>query len=513
MLFALLLGCAGSSTDLGAVEDTGPAAQVASGHDTAAGKGGGLSFSVERLEPYLEAPEPLTETDVLVIGGGPAGMAAMIEARAQGAAVLLLERSSRLGGAAIYSSGATLFSGTPEQAAEGITDSPSVLLSDWPTMTGGDPDATWMLRYAEDNVPEVYTWLTDMGGSFHLSAEQSNGESVPRIHLFNGEGLGMVGLLAGQIPMDDVMFSVEAQSLVLDAEGLSGVWVTLEGAQAFIAAQSVVVATGGFLRDPELVSIANPALNTDALVSSAAPHATGSGHHMLDVLGADWLRPGAMGLYAHGVPDPHEAGEEVVLTSLEEALWVSAAGENFLPEPHTNSYATAAAVLALPEHRAFGIFDAGSWPQDGQLFDPIVPPGEAPSLVTIDHLLDAETAHEAASLAELAYAAGIDASGLLEAADGLAAPYLAVQIAPALAKNFGGIAVDASGQVLAGGAPLPGVFAAGELTGMAGGSLVGDNPLTGCGFTGSLSAVLLSGRIAGRSASEGVPKAAGGDSG
>lgn len=440
-------------------------------------------------------------------------MAAMIEARAQGATALLLERSSRLGGAAVYASGASLFSGTPEQDVAGIVDSPSRLRSDWPTMTSGDPDATWMLRYSEDNVSEVYTWLTDMGGSFHLSEEQAYGESVLRTHIFNGGGLGMANLLADQIPMDAVLFHVEARSLVLDAEGVSGVWVALEGGLAFIAAESVVVATGGFLRDLALVSAADPSLNTDVLVSSAAPHATGSGHHMLDALGADWLNPGAMGLYAHGVSDPHAAGEDVVLTSLETALWVNAAGENFLPDPHTNSYATAAAVLAQPDHLAFGIFDADTWPEDGQLFDPIVPLGEASSVVTIDNLLDAGTAHEAVSFEALASATGIDASGLSEVADGLTAPYLAVQIAPALAKNFGGIAVDASGQVLAGGATLPGVYAAGELTGMAGGSLVGDDPLTGSGFTGSLSAVLLSGRIAGQSAAEGLAKVTEQDSG
>ncbi len=514
-MLALLLGCTGAAPEPGGSADSGPPNRDTA--DTASsdsgGSGDGLSFSIERLDPHLDAPEPLFETDVLIIGGGPAGMAAMIEARAQGAEVLLLERGSQLGGAAIYSSGATLFSGTPEQAAEGITDSSSVLLADWPTMTGGDPGSDWVLRYAEGNIPEVYTWLADMGGSFRLSEEQSNGESVPRIHIFNGEGLGMVGLLAGQIPMDDVMFSVEAQSLVLDAGGFSGAWVTLEGAQAFIAADAVVVATGGFLRDLSLVSVAAPALDTAALVSSTAPHATGSGHHMLDALGADWLNPGAMGLYAHGVPDPHVAGEEVVLTSLEEALWVSAAGEHFLPEPHTNSYATAAALLALPDHLAFGVFGAEGWPGNGEFFDPIVPAGEVASLVTVDDLLDAGTAHEADSLAALASAAGIDADGLAASAGGLAAPYLAVRIAPALAKSFGGIAVDASGQVLADGAPLPGVYAAGELTGMAGGSLVGSDHAASTGFTGSLSAVLLSGRIAGQGAAEGASSKGGQDSG
>lgn len=40
----------------------------------------------------------MTKTDVLVIGGGPAGLAAAIAANDAGADVLLIEREARLGG-------------------------------------------------------------------------------------------------------------------------------------------------------------------------------------------------------------------------------------------------------------------------------------------------------------------------------------------------------------------------------------------------------------------------------
>ncbi len=459
----------------------------------------GPGLSVERLGPFVEEPryEPIASADVLVIGGGPAGLTAAIEARSLGADVLLLERDTLLGGAAIYAGGALLFSGTPEQEAQGISDSPAVLLADWPEMTGGDPDAPWVTRFAEDNVPEVHDWLAGLGGSVWLSQEQSNGESRPRIHVFGGEGLGLVGLLAGQLPLDSVMFAAEATALVMGEDGVEGALVTLEGDTAFIAAASVVVATGGFLRDLSLVSWADSTLDTDALWFSTGPQATGDGHRMLSALGADWLNPGAIGLYAHGVPDPHVAGEEVLLTSLADGIWVNTDGERFLMAPQTNSYATADMVLRQPGQLAYAIFDADTRPEDGHFFDPIVPPDELPSQVTVEDLLAAGTAHQADTLAALAGAAGIDPDGLAAAAAGTSGPWLAVRIAPVLAKSFGGIAVDLDGAVLADGAALPGVFAAGELTGMAGGSLVGDG-----GFTGSLSAVLLSGRIAGRGAAE-----------
>ena len=116
----------------------------------------------------------------------------------------------------------------------------------------------------------------------------------------------------------------------------------------------------------------------------------------------------------------------------------------------------------------------------------------------LDDLIAAGHAARADTLEEVADALGIDAAGLSQTVadtDLQAAPYTALRIAPALSKAFGGISVDLDGAVMADGVPLPGVYAAGELTGMAGGSLVGN-----LGFTGSLSAVLLSGRVAGRSA-------------
>jgi succinate dehydrogenase/fumarate reductase flavoprotein subunit len=75
-------------------------------------------------------------------------------------------------------------------------------------------------------------------------------------------------------------------------------------------------------------------------------------------------------------------------------------------------------------------------------------------------------------------------------------PFYAVPVSVSLAKNFGGVSVDLSGRVLdTAGQPIPGVYAAGELAGMCGGSIVGDY-----GFTGSLSCVVLGGRVAGEAA-------------
>ena len=488
-MLALLLGCTGPVSPDAAPLDT-------SVFDT---DDRGLDLSIEQVGPRVDEASvertPIATVDVLVIGGGVAGMAAMIEAQSLGAQALLIEREGALGGAAYYATaGAMLFSGTPIQEDAGIADGPAVLLADWSSMTGGDPGDDWVARYAEDNVPMVFDWLIDMGATFSLSDELQDGDSQPRMHLLNGAGVGLVGLLAGRIPSASVMLGSEATALVMGSDGLEGALLSGgDGTEVFIAASSVVVATGGFLRDLSLVSWADPALDTAAVWMSSSPGADGSGHRMLDALGADWRNPSAIGTYAHGVPDVYEPGEENVLGTIDEALWVNTDGEVFLSSVPLNSYRTGQAVIEQPGQLAWAIFEGDDRPADTAFFDPVVPPGTEPSLVTVDALLAAKMAFEGDTPAALAAAAGLSTLSLPDAVS----PLLAVRIAPVLAKSFGGIAVDGDSRVLAGGAPLPGVYAAGELTGMAGGSLVGEY-----GFTGSLSAVLLSGRVAGQAAAE-----------
>ena len=474
--------------------------------DPAASVGVELSWSDElpALSPLddtgsLPQTDPLLSVDVVVIGGGPAGMAAAIEAHSLGADVLLLEREAMLGGAAVYAAAAMMFSGSPIQADAGVTDSPESLLADWSGMTGGDVDDEWVIRFAEDNVSEVYAWLHELGVFFTLSPEVTSGESVPRIHNVSGEGMGLVGLLAGVLPMESVRVGIEATAVLMEDGAAAGVLVLdADGEEGWLETEAVVVATGGFLRNLKLVGATSPDIQTDQVWFSAGPGADGSGHLMLDALGADWENPGAIGVYAHGVPDPHQDGEEILLTTIHTAPWVNVDGERFTDESLHNSYVSGVAVMDQPGHLAWALFDADTAPDAGAFLDPLVPRGEASSSASIDDLIAAGHAARADTLEEVADALGIDAAGLSQTVadtDLQVAPYTALRIAPALSKAFGGISVDLDGAVLADGVSLPGVYAAGELTGMAGGSLVGD-----LGFTGSLSAVLLSGRVAGRSA-------------
>jgi predicted oxidoreductase len=85
--------------------------------------------------------------------------------------------------------------------------------------------------------------------------------------------------------------------------------------------------------------------------------------------------------------------------------------------------------------------------------------------------------------------------------DPAAGPLIAVKLAVLTRKTLGGLQTDLSSRVLQGdGAPLPGVYAAGEVAGFGGGGVHGYRALEGTFLGGCI----FSGRIAGRAAAGGI---------
>ena len=68
--------------------------------------------------------------DLIVVGGGTAGLAAAIEACDGGLRVLVVEKDSRIGGTLHTTGGHVAGAGTRRQIQRGIQDSPEVWLKD-----------------------------------------------------------------------------------------------------------------------------------------------------------------------------------------------------------------------------------------------------------------------------------------------------------------------------------------------------------------------------------------------
>ena len=451
-------------------------------------------------------------TDVVIIGAGPAGLAAAIEAAAAGATVLVLEREAQAGGAANDAGGLMLFSGTTEQVDMGVVDSPGLLTADWPSITGGDPTDPWFQYFANQNVPRVHDWLVGMGMEFSGPSADSPAGSADRIHVCNTGGKGLIALLLDAVPAGVVVYGATAEALEVHEGRVSGVrWKDGESTH-FAAADTVIVATGGFLHDLERVAALFPELPEDDLAYGSFAGADGAGLDMLTGLGAATQNLQAVGFYAHGTLSPEGGHEELVAGPIGLYPWLNAVGSRFVDESAFHGFQVGRQRALVPGVDAWFVGDRAM--ERERFFSPA-----DPTLVyDLEALLVAGIVTEASSLTDLALELALDPATVetsVEAwnaggnalnpardPDALPArpvadpPYYAVPVAISVAKAFGGVDVDLDGRVLdTAGDVIPGVYAAGEVSGMLGGSIVGDY-----GFTGSLSAVLLGGRVAGERA-------------
>ena len=146
--------------------------------------------------------------DIIIVGGGLAGLAAAHAATNRGRKVLLIDQEGEqsLGGQAFWSLGGLFMIDTPEQRRMGIRDSLDLARSDWMGSARFDrPEdenprlvAEAYLDYAAGRMREdlaeigmrwfpVVGWAERGGGLAH-----GHGNSVPRFHITWGAGEGIV---------------------------------------------------------------------------------------------------------------------------------------------------------------------------------------------------------------------------------------------------------------------------------------------------------------------------------
>src|SRR5262247_3822128 len=150
----------------------------------------------------------MMDADVIVVGGGLAGLVATCELIDAGKRVILLDQEPEqaLGGQAFWSFGGLMFVNSPEQRRLGIKDSYDLALQDWMGSAGFDrPEDHWPRRWAEAYVSfaagEKRAWLKALGlrwfpvvgwaerGGYTAS---EHGNSVPRFHVTWGTGPGVL---------------------------------------------------------------------------------------------------------------------------------------------------------------------------------------------------------------------------------------------------------------------------------------------------------------------------------
>ena len=305
------------------------------------------------------------QTDVLIIGGGLAGLVTALELLDSDRRVLLLDRDepSRLGGLAKESFGGVTMIGTPHQRWTGIRDSPELALADWTHTAEFDAGDAWPRRWAEYYVQHslqmIYHWLSKRSVGFFPVVHwverglYTPGNSVPRFHMVWGTGQGLIdGLLhhLGNHPHRknlEIKFRQAVRSLDFNNGRVTGCRGMDESNNTdfTVVAENVVVAAGGIsgslkrIRENWYKPWGEPPAK---MLNGSHRYADGTLHDAALAIGAQVTHLDRQWNYASGVhhPQPDKPDHGLSLVPPKSALWVDATGRRFGPVPLVTAFDT-----------------------------------------------------------------------------------------------------------------------------------------------------------------------------
>jgi tricarballylate dehydrogenase len=428
---------------------------------------------------------------IVVVGSGGAGLAAALAAAEAARAnacvcrIVLIEkaRQGTHGGNTRWSP-SYMRMAAPDRMEPSFAD-------DLRTISGGRMDEAYVRRLAAE-APATIAWLMGHGIAFdrpvyYLSA------GPPRIQPVGGGAtllreLERAALEAGV----SIRYECSAGRLLIGGNGaIEGMELrTADGAREAIPASAVVLATGGFSGNGEMLE-RHLGAGAESLrpISPGTAFNTGDGIRMALAAGGradgDWN-----GMHAEPI-DPRSKGSAPVVLVYPYGIVVDRTGSRFFDEGGGlvhETWETFARTIhfATPGRIAYAILDAGLYEIAGyqRAIRSEVPPYQANSIAELAALIGVPAAALQETVARYNAAATGDAARFdATRADGLAAaadlsppksnwavalerlPYLAYPLIGAIAYTFGGVATNADAEVLGERGPVPGLYAAGEMTG------------------------------------------------
>ena len=445
---------------------------------------------------------PDTPWDLLVVGGGNAGLPAAIFAAERGARVLIVEAAGQIGGTLWLSSGQMSAAGTKLQAAKGIEDSPQSHYDDIMRISKGTADPQ-IMRLAVFNAAETFDWLMDNGFDVRdehpITGTTHEPYSHARYAWGKDGGRSILRVLNEQLqPHIDagrvsVLTSTEVTALVQSEDGTVTGVVTRDatGSTRLHSARNTLLTCGGYASNAEMfeqlegardyADVSYPfSQGVGITLSVAAGGYVRGGEHHLPLFGgilASDAYPAPMIGSARPWPPERPPWE----------IYVNVRGERFLREDIASHDAHEQALLAQPDERCWVVFDEEIFSRAPQLVRGSFSGGWTQEDVRFAFDDGMNMFFKADSIEELAAAAQIDRDGLLATiadynrgrADGqdrfgrehlplpiAKAPFYAIQLQSWLLSTYAGVAVDDTLRVIRkDGSAIGNLYAAGELLG------------------------------------------------
>ena len=458
-----------------------------------------VAAAVAACMSSVYAAEDIT-VDVAVIGAGGAGLSAAVQATDLGAKVVVLEKMAMVGGNTIRAAGGLNAAGTTLQAAKGgkaAQDSVEVMYYD--TMKGGHwlNDPALVRTLAEKSASSV-EWLLALGGDLRDVGLMA-GATFPRTHRPTGGALVGPEVIrtlytAAKTRNIDIRTNTKAEELITDKSGrVTGVKVKGKDGTYTVTAKAVVNAAGGFGANNELVSKYVPKLKGFATTNH--PGATGEAIEMAQDIGAQVTQMEQIQTHPTVVPKVGEMITEAVRGN--GAILINKDGKRFFNELDTRD-AVSAAILKQKDGIAYLLFDSDMQKSlkatNGYIKQPYCLTGATLDEIAQKMGVDAATLKSTMDVWKAGKAAGKDQFERADMPRNLdKGPFYAIAVTPAVHHTMGGLKIDSKTQVYnVKGQVIPGLFAAGEITGgVHGGNRLGGN---------AQADIVTFGRIAGQQA-------------
>lgn len=423
--------------------------------------------------------------DIVVIGGGGAGLTAANVANGLGCKVILLDKSDGVGGNTINATGGINACNTRYQKKLGIADSEQLFFDD--TMKGGhylnDPALVWTLVRESSGTVDYLSGLgLDLGDVGFMA-----GSSVPRTHRPSAGYIGptLVSTLDNSLLSANVDVRVKCKVVDIEKEdgAVSGVVYENDGKKYVIRTRAVIVASGGFSANHEMV-VKYGGQKFAGFGTTNKPCATGDAFAWVEKFDAALVQMDQIQIHPTVLESGFMISESVRGNG---AILVNSSGLRFCSEMETRDVVSKA-VTEQDGGCAYLIFDQATYDSLPAIayYDSR---GFLKSGATVEALAASLGLPEGALASTMARYADMQQKG--EDVDFQRAPntmllpltkppFYGVRVIPAIHHTMGGLKIDTSAHVIDNsGNIIKGLYAAGEVTGgVHGGNRLGGNSLT-----------------------------------
>jgi fumarate reductase flavoprotein subunit len=457
--------------------------------------GAGALASV--LPTWRRAEAATNGYDMIVIGGGTAGMPAAIFAAERGAKVLVVEKSPVLGGTLDRSGGQMSASGTVWQKAKGIQDSPDMHFADNMRINNWTADPV-ITRLFVDNAGDSLNWLSSIG--FKVLDEHpvlGGGHeffTTPRYHWAKESGRAIFYVMeplfkkaveAGKITL---MLNTGVVDLIQDKSGaIVGVVTEDEaGKLTDTMGRHIILACGGCAANPRMWEDVH---GTQLTALLANPYSQGMGLTLGQGVGG-YLRGGEKVLPSFGgilADDSFPSATDAGYTSRPDfrqpwEIYVNWRGERFMREDHPSVDYREHALARQKGQRCWVIAShemlekappaVTKWDKATFMANfgthPMMTKAESLDALAIKSGIDARGLEASVAAYNAAIKEGAtDAFGRVHRPMAIAkGPYYAIRLTATYLISFAGLAVDGQLRVTRpNGSPVPNLYAAGEIIG------------------------------------------------